>query len=296
MNAPTSSHHPLFVWFAAAILLLSACQPAALATSPQPTQPPTQPTAAPVILDTQPPAQPTAAPVVVVTQIPAQPTQPSVGAPADFTLDYSAVAQDMTVETVAALPAGVGEPYFEAAPQYQRLTLQGYPVASHLLKPQIFIYPAADLAPYNEHAGKIAADLGALLQTQQAGDHLPFLPLYNAAQVMHTQVGYLDFKSGKGVRFLTQFDQAPLPINNYELIYTFQGLTSDGKYYIAAVLPVTHPELPAGSEVSEQQANELSDFPDYLSRTVTLLNQQPADSFTPDLNELDALIRSIEVK
>ena len=278
MNARRSSRYPLFVLFAAILLLLSACQPAALATSPQPTQPPTQPTAAPVILVTQTPAQ------------------PSSGAPADITLDYSAVAQNVTVETVAAQPASAGGPYWEAAPQYRRLTLQGYPVANHLLKPQIFIYPAGDLASANENAGKIAADLQALLQTQQAGDHLPFLPQFNASQVMHAQVQYLDFKSGKGVRFLTQFDQAALPINNYELIYTFQGLTSDGKYYIAAILPVTNPELPTGSEVSEQQAKALNDFPDYLSRMVTLLNQQPADSFTPGLNKLDALIRSIEVK
>jgi hypothetical protein len=29
---------------------------------------------------------------------------------------------------------------------------------------------------------------------------------------------------------------------------------------------------------------------------VTLLNQQPASSFSPDLNKLDALMSSIEVK
>ena len=46
---------------------------------------------------------------------------------------------------------------------------------------------------------------------------------------MHSQVQYLDFKNGTGVRYLTQFDQGILPINNYELVYTYQGLTSDGK-------------------------------------------------------------------
>jgi hypothetical protein len=282
MRTRRSSHYPFFASFTAILVLLSACQPAALTTSPQPIQPPAQPT--------QLPAQPTAAPVTVATQIP---TQPSGGAPADITLDYSAVAQNVTVETVPAQPANGARP---AGPEYRRLTLQGYPVANHLHKPQIFIYPTGDLASANENAGKMVTELQALLQTQQAGDPLPFLPLFNAAQVMHAQVQYLDFKNGKGVRFLTQFDQAPLPINNYELFYTFQGLTSDGKYYVAAVLPVTNPELPASSEVSEQQAKELNDFPNYLSGVVALLNQQPADRFTPDLNKLDALMGSIEVK
>jgi hypothetical protein len=278
MNTLRSSRYPLFVLLTAITLLLSACQPATNATTPQATQPLTQPTDTSVIPETQAPAQ------------------PSGEASGDFSLDYSAVAQDITVETVAAQPASAGGPYWEAAPEHRRLTLQGYPVSDHLHKPQILIFPAGDLASANEGAGKIATDLQALLQTQQAGDHLPFLPLFNASQVIHAQLQYLDFNSGKGVRFLTQFDQAPLPINNYELFYTFQGLTSDGKYYIAAVLPVTNPELPADSQVSEQQIEELSDFPGYLSRMVTLLNEQPAESFTPDLNALDALIRSIEIK
>ena len=67
---------------------------------------------------------------------------------------------------------------------------------------------------------------------------MPFLPLFNAAQVMHTHLQYLDFKNGQGLRYLTEFDQGIIPINNYELIYTYQGLTGDGKYYVAAVLPV----------------------------------------------------------
>ncbi|MGE5222515.1 MAG: hypothetical protein ACM3PY_08765 [Omnitrophica WOR_2 bacterium] len=285
MNSHRSLRYTLFVLFAAAVVLLTACQPAAPAASPQATLAPSQP-----------PAQPSAIPAVPATQAPAGPTQPSTGALDGITLDYSAVAQDVTVETVPAKSASANGPIWDVAPEYRRLTLQGYPVANHLHKPQIFVYPAGDLASANESMGKIAADLQALLQSQKAGDNLPFLPLFNAAQVMHAQVQYLEFKNGKGVRYLTQFDQAPLPISNYDLFYTFQGLTSDGKFYIAAILPVTNPELPAGSTVSDQQATEMSDFPGYLSKMVSLLEQQPASSFTPDLDKLDALIKSMEVK
>ena len=105
------------------------------------------------------------------------------------------------------------------------------------MKPQIFIYPVQEMSAY-ENVGNIAADLEALLQSQQPGRILPYLPLYNAGQVMHAQVKFLDFQSGSGVRYLTQFDQALLPINNDELLYTYQGLTSDGRFYVAAVLPV----------------------------------------------------------
>jgi hypothetical protein len=285
MNARRSTFYPFFGLFAAILLLLTACQPAALATSQAPL--PLQPT--------QPPTQPSATPVIVVAQAPAaQPTQPASGAPAHISLAFPAVAQSATVETVPAVPAGDFVAWTEVMPQHNRLPLQGYPVADHELKPQIYIYPAGELASANENAGKAAADLQALLQTQQAGDQLPFLPLmFSVKQTMHAQVQYLDFKSGKGVRFLTQFNNGMAPINNRQLTYTFQGLTSDGKYYIAAVLPVTHPALPADSQGNGQVVN---DYQNYLSTTVTMLNQQPADSFSPGLNVLDTLIRSLEVK
>jgi hypothetical protein len=278
MNAHKYSRNLIITLCAALVLLLSACQPATPVTSSQPTLPITD------------------EPFTQVTQAPVQPTEPSGELIGDITLDYSAVAEDLFLETVPAQPASDGGPYWEAAPEFRLMTLEGYPVADHLLKPQIFIYPVGELASANEAMGKVAADLQSLLQSQQSGEYLPFLPLYNAAQVMQAQVKYLNFDGFQGVRFLTQYDQAPLPINNNELIYTFQGLSSDGKFYIAAVLPVTNLELPAGSEVSEQQAEAMNDFPSYLSNTVNMLNQEPAGSFTPALDELDAMIGSLVVR
>jgi hypothetical protein len=98
------------------------------------------------------------------------------------------------------------------------------------------------------------------------------------------------------VRFLTQLTQGMTLINNTELFYTFQGMTSEGNYYIAAILPVSNPELPTDSNVSGEQTNAMDDYRNYLSNAITLLNEQPADAYTPDLNILDALIRSIEIK
>ena len=239
----------------------------------------------------------TACQVQVATQPSAQPTtQPPSPASGDIALEYSTIAQNLTLETVAAQPATADGPWWEAAPQYRLLTLQGYPVTDHQSKPQIFIYPAAELALANVNMGKVAAELQALLQTQQAGEPLPFLPLINAQQVIHPQLQNLDFKNGKGIRFLTMYSQGPVPINNYELIYTFQGLTSDGKYYIAARLPVTYPALPDDPNVNEQLTGAGNDYQNYISQTESLLNEEPAGSFTPDLSKLDALIRSLEVK
>lgn len=261
MNARITSHLTVFVLLAA-LLVLAACQPPAPAASLEPTRPAqAEPTA----------AQP--APVETATPEPPAPTQPPAveAAPGVF-LDYTAAAQQVTFEIVPAKPTTAEAPYWEAAPEYRLLTLQGYPVGEHLHKPQIFIYPAGELASANEHMGNTAADLQALLQSQQPGERLPYLPVYNAQQVLHAQVQFIDFKNGRGVRYLTQYDQAPLPINNNELVYTFQGLTADGKYYIAAVFPVTHPELPSG-DLQDEQAKAMEDFAGYLAGAAAMLDQ-----------------------
>jgi hypothetical protein len=277
MNIHKNSRYPSFVLLASLLfLLLTACQPGVSVTGPQPTQlPPSTETPA---------VQPT-------------PTQPLNDTPADIILDYSAVAQSVTAETVEAVSAGAGGGANEVMPQYRRLTLEGYPTSNPIYQPQIFIFPAGELAAANQTAGKTAADLETLLQTQQAGEQMPFLPLaFSSIQAMDAQVQYLDFKNGKGVRFLTQFNNGMAPINNAGLIYTFQGLTSDGKYYVSAVLPVTSPELSADTAFSEQEAKAGPEYRDYLTKTVAMLNQQPAGTFTPDLAKLDALIQSIEVR
>lgn len=61
---------------------------------------------------------------------------------------------------------------------------------------------------------------------------------------------------------------------------------------MAAVLPVTHPDLPA----SAQPPADMNDFAAYMAQTVAWLEQQPSASFTPDLAQLDAMMQSIEVK
>jgi hypothetical protein len=266
MNPHISSRYHLFLLITIIYSLLTACQPTVTTASSQPTQPPVQPS----------------------------PTSKEV-APG-ISLDYSKVAQNVTVETVTAQPGTPGGPYWEAAPQYRLLTLEGYPVTSHLRKPQIIFYSVEDLPIANENMDKIATDLQALLQAKQTGVQLPFLPLFSESQAMHAQLQFLDFKNGNGMRFLTQLTQGITPINNYELFYTFQGLTSDGKYYISAILPVTNPELPTDSNISGDMANALNDYRTYLSNTITLLNERPSVVYTPDLDKLDALIRSIESK
>ena len=184
-------------------LLLSACSPAVSPTTlPNPTA-----TSAPMAT-----LEPTA------TIEPAETAVPTLDGSLHLSLDTGSLATGFQTETVAAVPASDNAPYWEVLPEYTRVTLQGYPISSHLMMPQIFVYPLKELGETNEGGGRIVASLQTLLQSPQEIQNMPFLPLFNATQVMHAHLQYLDFKSGQGLRYLTEFDQAFIPINNYELM------------------------------------------------------------------------------
>jgi hypothetical protein len=270
-------------------LLLSACSAAATTLPPPtPTPQPPQPTRTPA---------PTAAPTATFHPTEMPTTAPTAGSPVQYNLDSNGLATSILAETVPAVSASSNGPIWEVLPEYTRLTLQGYPVKDSLMKPQIFIYPVKELEAANPGTVPIVESMQKLIQSPQEIPNMPFLPLLNAQQVMHTHLQYLEPKNGQGLRYLTQFDQAPIPINNHELFYTYQGLTSDGKYYVAAILPVNHPSLPADQKVTGKEPPEFtSDFPKYVANVAQALNVQAPETFTPDLTKLDAMMSSLEIK
>ncbi|PKN83029.1 MAG: hypothetical protein CVU46_17635 [Chloroflexi bacterium HGW-Chloroflexi-8] len=272
----------LVIILLAGSLLLAGCSTTLSTSTPdEPTS-----TSAPIAT-----VEPTATVAALVTEIP-----DTNGLP-QLILETGSIASGFQTETIPAVTDSVNFPYWEVLPEYSRVTLEDYPIQDHLMKPQIFIYPVAELRKINEGASTIITSLQTLIQSPQEIENMPFLPLFNAAQMMHTNIQYLDFKNGMGLRYLTQFTQGIVPINNYELIYTYQGLTSDGNYYVAAVLPVNHPSLPVNDKVTESELPEFANnFKNYVKNVVNSLNPQAANSFTPDLTLLDAMMSSMEIK
>ena len=304
-----SFHWRLFSAFLAATLLLSACAQTAVlptllptATQANPLQP-TGTTTPTTVSSTQTPG---------TTQTAASSDQqgdPSVS------LDVTGMAAKVTSEVIPAVGSADG-PHWMAMPAYMQLTLQGYPVSNSSYQPRVFVFPVKNL-DVNEAAGKAVKSLQALLQDQQVGQDLPFLPLTPDVQALHARVTFLDFKDGSGVSFLTQFGSGLAPINNHALIYTFQGLTGDGQFYVSAVFPlnlpglpedslegqqsqppaIQYPQPPAGDSLTDEQIQAFdSQYRQYIIDTVIMLNNQPENSFIPELSRLDAMVRSLEIK
>ncbi len=287
--------------------ILYGCGPAAPTTSQQPTQlaQPTQPS------DPTQPAEPTKLPEPTHLPEPTQPPEPTAPATPTFSpegvhevtfgnvrlLYNEDIAPEVVCETVAPeelFPSDLG-----TIPEHVACKFPGYVLANTFHEPVIRVYPVAELESNVPSRSDIAALLKQLLQGRpEEPQDIPMLPIWNAGPMTRAQVAYLDFVGGSGVRFLTQYGQALLPINNHELFYTFQGLTSDGQYYISAILPVSHPSLPAdGSQVPNGDYYAFSEnYATYIEQLRVQLNGELPDSFTPSLAQLDAMVQSLIVR
>ena len=213
------------------------------------------------------------------------------------------LAHGATGEQVAEVNANNGAPW-EVAPAHVKLTFNGYPLPGTMWEPVLHSYPAVQFSTMDDGAAQSITSLKSVISGPTSlPNHLPFLPLINAGQVFYAHAQILQFKNGTGISYITQFDQAPLPINNHELFYTFQGLTRDGNYYISLTLPINSPLLPADNNPNSPvpsggvafDQNDFSKFTKYLSDVINLLNSASPDSFSPPLPTMYKLVNSISV-
>lgn len=216
----------------------------------------------------------------------------------------STMAESIWREVVTAGPRSEGMPTWDARPEHLCFTIvgpreqndfEGMRVAT-ASQSQILIYPAGEYRTMSELAKAEIEELQALLETRPPApeNEIPLLPLINAAQVFHAQVKYLDFQNGSGVRFVTQYSQDMGPVTNQNIFYTFQGLTQDGAYYVAAYFPVTADGL-SDEPIIEDWDAFAAGYQDYLAGTVNHFDALSPHGFGPDLDILDGVIQSLMV-
>jgi hypothetical protein len=138
-----------------------------------------------------------------------------------------------------------------------------------------------------------------------SSEQLPAVPFINAKQAFASNIQVMSFQNGRGVRFLIEYAQYPVSANNQDLCYHFQGLTSDGAYYIIAILPITAPVLaessdatavpPPGGVAYPDIGNPNADWQGNYNTVTALLNATSAEAFTPTINQLDLLIQSMRI-
>lgn len=245
------------------------------------------------------------------------PTQPS-GIPISFQNVSFTIPEGLATgaqsEIVPRFEDTGDVPYWSVAPEYVRFVLARTSTFQSNFDFEINVIPADEYIQMNDAA---AERIPLLQQKLTSGDlsGITVLPPFNAGLVIDAQPIKVDFQNGSGIRAIQQYHQAPVPITNDYLIYTYQGITQDGKYYVSIVAPIRAaflidqtynpdpnattptPVVPEGGFVFPDiiEFDNLK-FEQYYQDVTDKLSQSTADQFTPSLSILDALVQSILIQ
>jgi hypothetical protein len=125
--------------------------------------------------------------------------------------------------------------------------------------------------------------------SQGSPPEMGYLPPINAATVLTGKLGYLRFQNGLGIHFLVQTSQDASPPGPDNTSYTFQGLTNDDKYYMAAffsAFPTT---------IAPIQPPTADNIRGYYLDLIDRFDKISNDAYTPNLDILDKMIGSLSV-
>ena len=166
-------------------------------------------------------------------------------------------------------------------------------------------YRTADLAGHEWQSRQLAdlrsllderPDLGRYTAAGEGGASLP-LPFVldgSAAQAIDARAHYIDTPDLAGIAYLTVFRQGLYPFAAGDFWYTFQGLSDDGEWYVAADFQVEADMFPA--KVTKKDARRLGStnrWIEYQEQSVQTLDGAAGEAFKPPLTSIDDLVRSI---
>jgi hypothetical protein len=127
-----------------------------------------------------------------------------------------------------------------------------------------------------------------------ANVQLPDYPPRNAGHLIQLRIGYLDAPWGSGIFYITSFSQAlgNRP-SNETLVYLFQGLSKDGRYYLSADFRITHPLLDRDPNERGYSSKATEDA---IEKAQRILPGQPDGAFTPSLRKLREWVSTIRIE
>jgi len=237
-------------------------------------------------------------------------TAPEIPAYSESGISFSlppCLATGAAISTLPAVPPVENGGPQESYPEHRIIQFTGYPLVGKFHDPIVHIYPVDEFVQMDPQLAARVTKLSDLITSRPAvpPDSIPFLPQFNAAQQFRARVSYLDFQNGSGVAFLTQYNQYVAPVNNFDLFYTFQALSADQKYWIAAILPVSGnflQETPNSTEVPQNgipfpaNPGDIQAVNDYFSSVTTLMGAVASNSYTPEITCFDVFLQSLKVE
>ncbi len=218
------------------------------------------------------------------------------GASFTFPATLGAIVEAKTVFEVRRQPDSLSDDY----PQHIEFALGGINPNNLYNTATLDIYKTAAIVAH----GTDTATFESFRQLLSAhpdvagGEPISVYPSVHAGQIIVARMGYLPFQAGSGIRFVTHYAQSVEPLTGDRLIYTYLGLTDDGKNYVIAQIPVKTPIL-IGNEAQMPDLNEpqiTTLYTAYVKQTDAKLNKAKASDFVPNLDDLDKLVNSLSIQ
>lgn len=207
-------------------------------------------------------------------------------------------------------------------PKYISFLLTGQYAESHTASdfaPEISIFPVTEyIAMYaasvnEQHSVRRSLQSLQSLLAQgsfRPGDKIVHGVWIEGSNPFYIQVKFIKFKNGSGIRYVTQFNNEPRLISNQGLVYIFQGLSNDKKYFIWGTFPIGTPSLPETTNIPEHNGYNLPEYfydpqhrtqnevayKEYITKVGSSLSTLMQYQFVPNLSQFDNLMSSIEVR
>ena len=161
--------------------------------------------------------------------------------------------------------------------------------------PLIRVYRTDAISKIDDASKKGIDALKALLKAQSDLTQVQSINVFrsNTPQELHARNAYLKFKDGLGVRFIAHYSFAVDPIVD-GLVYTFVGLATGDQGYIVVTVPLTTTIL-KDNDPGAALTGANFDIPGYLKQTAATIEAANVTDFAPNLDNLDALIKSINL-
>lgn len=216
----------------------------------------------------------------------------SILAPEHVTIDSQAIAARFSGQIVPVVRNKPhSSPFMNGEPEHLRFAFDNDKLSKvvHYRERQLLLYPINAYrevfrkTPWEQEKFDKKIRLLKLLianNPKNFTDVIPVLPPVEAMQVFCSQIRYLDFAEGAGVRFVSSYAIEAGGTTNESIFYSFQGMTSDGRYYISVFYPITAKGLPKTDETLV---------------TINFLKRLASADFTPDLAKMDDMIKSLRV-
>jgi hypothetical protein len=215
----------------------------------------------------------------------------------------------------AVLPAyDVGTPFQQDAPYFANtaphstfMFMRPDPSRPDVnLTGELRVYKIADLEVYGEPSYKEVVEQLRSLDTSDLSAYetvgpdyeipaLPFMPVLNATQVFRAHPGAFDLESAKGIEYYTYYSQSPEPIIEGQVMYAYQGITTDGQYYLSFSIYVEMGLLETKIADDINWDAFTANYVSYLQKTYDTINAADPATFTPAPDVVHQFVESISI-